>query len=244
MFDWFITPACAKVVEHNVSLLPQAITALTSAIGVVGGVWLGHRLTRQREERTISTKQDAERLFIATELVFLLEQFTEDCAKVTTDRGEPNQHGEYTPVVKQPELNTADISGDWRTLPPLIMYRIRELPVLQNEARRNIAAIAEHSNPPEHAEYFHERQYQYAYLGLRALILSRRLRKLVSLPSTRLDATAWSAQPVLWQVWRQERHRRTQTLILRKQELAVFQFKNQMRDDSRKDPHPRSDATM
>ena len=61
-----------------------------------------------------------------------------------------------------------------------------------------------------------ERQFQYARLGLKAVILARRLRKLVSLPGTRLEATEWSAQPVLWRVWRKKRKERTEAEIRRR----------------------------
>lgn len=239
MADWIIVTEGVKVAKDSVSLWPQIITAVSSAGAALGGVYLTHYFIRRREERAAAAKQASERLFIATELIFLLEQFAEDCARVATDKGEPDQQGEYSPAVKQPELTALDVSGDWRTLPPLIMYRVRELPVLQSEARRAIAAASEHSWAPYHKEGFQERQYQYTRLGLKALILSRRLRKLAGLPGTRLDATEWSAQPVLWQVWRQERHRRALEYILRQRELAAFQINNQVRNDSRKETYAR-----
>lgn len=239
MGDWFIATEGVKIVKDSAGLWPQIITAVASIGGVLSGVSLTHHYTRKREEAAAERKMAADRYFIATELVFKLEDFAEDCARVATDKGEPDQQGEYSPAVKLPELTTLDVSGDWRTLPPLIMYRVRELPVLQSEARRAIAAASEHSWAPYHKEGFQERQYQYARLGLKALILSRRLRKLVCLPGTRIDATEWSAQPVLWQVWRQERHRRALEYILRQRELAAFQINNQMRNDSRKETHAR-----
>ncbi|HDG0630733.1 TPA: hypothetical protein PFA69_004885 [Serratia marcescens] len=226
MGDWFIATEGVKIVKDSASLWPQIITAVSSTGAALGGVYLAHYFTRQREERAAAAKQASERLFIATELVFLLEQFAEGCTQIATDQGEPDQQGEYSPAVKPPELIVLDVSGDWRTLPPLIMYRVRALPILQSEARRDIAAASEHSCPPYHKEGFQERQYQYTRLGLKALLLSRRLRKLAGLPDTRLDATEWSAQPVLWQVWRRERNRRALEYISRHQrELAAFQNK-------------------
>lgn len=171
---------------------------------------------RCHELKVAQDKLESERLFIATELIFLLEQFAECCARLATDSGEQNPEGEYTPTENLPELIITNISGDWRTLPPRIMYRIHELPVLQNEVRRHIAAFYEYySEPPRHSRYFRERQFQYARLGLKAVILARRLRKLVSLPGTRLEATEWSAQPVLWRVWRKKRKERTDAEIRR-----------------------------
>ncbi|WP_379971553.1 hypothetical protein [Edwardsiella ictaluri] len=88
------------------------------------------------------------------------------------------------------------------------MYRIRELPALIRDAERRIVYKTEISTPPQHTEFFKERQYQYARLGIQALILSIRLRRLVGLPPTRQNATKWSAQTVFWTAWRNERKRR------------------------------------
>lgn len=85
-------------------------------------------------------------------------------------------------VTNYPELNLIDVSGDWRTLEPRLMYRIRELPVLQDEAHRAIAYAAEYSDPPWHKDYFRERQYQFTRLGINAVILAVRLRKATGMP--------------------------------------------------------------
>jgi hypothetical protein len=61
------------------------------------------------------------------------------------------------------------------------MYRIRELPVLQNGADRAVSSAAEHDDPPDYSDTFYERRYQYAWLGLKTIILSRRLRNLAQL---------------------------------------------------------------
>ncbi|MEQ0232796.1 hypothetical protein [Klebsiella sp. CN_Kp109] len=172
---------------------------------------------RCHELKVAQDKLESERLFIATELIFLLEQFAEGCARLATDSGELDDQNVYAPDEKLSDLKITGISGNWRTLPPRIMYRIHELPVLQNEVRRHVAASYEHYwEPPNHSRYFRERQFQYARLGLKAVILARRLRKLVSLPGTRLEATEWSAQPVLWMVWRKKRKERTEAEIRRR----------------------------
>ncbi|WP_439070403.1 hypothetical protein ACSJL3_005217 (plasmid) [Serratia nevei] len=220
MGDWFIATEGVEIVKDSPDLWPQIITGVLSAGAAFGDVWYGQWRITQREKEAAAAKLASERLFIATELVFLLERFAEGCAQVAADQGEPDQQGEYSPAVTPPELTVLDVSGDWRPLPPLIMYRIRELPILQSEARRDIAAASEHSWAPYHKDGFQERQYQYARLGLKALILSRRLRKLTGLPDTRLDATEWSAQPVLWKAWQEERNRRSVQARLRRQTIA------------------------
>lgn len=230
-----------KTVVQGASVWIPVLSTLTGGV-LAGGVALlvsrvNHRYAREREaaaaaerlrheQQLTEDKRQKELLYITTELVFTLEIFAEECARVADDSGEPDERGEYRPTTKTPELEISDIKGDWRTLPALIMYRIRELPVLMNEAHRNISAAAEHDWAPYYTESFQERQYQYARLGLKALTLARRLRQLAGLPGTRLDATEWSAQPVLWGRWRLERNRRYQQRILRERELATFQIAN------------------
>ncbi|CAI1208465.1 TPA: hypothetical protein ACKP7A_004685 [Serratia liquefaciens] len=218
MGDWFIATEGVKIVKDSASLWPQIITAVSSAGAALGGVYLAHYFTRRREERAVAAKQASERLFIATELVFLIEQFVEGCAGVATDRGDVNSKAITVPIISVPVLDYSAVAGDWRVLPAKLMYRIRELPVIQGEADRTIHS-AEHI-PPDFDEFFEARQYQYTRLGLKAIIQARRLRQLAGLPHTRLDATAWSAQNVLWKEWRQERKRRRVLAVLMAQSLA------------------------
>ncbi|MCS4320740.1 hypothetical protein M2407_005114 [Serratia sp. BIGb0234] len=220
MGDWFIATEGVKIVKDSAGLWPQIITAVSSAGAALGGVYLAHYFTRRREERAVAAKQASERLFIATELVFLIEQFVEGCAGVATDHGDVNSKAITVPTISVPVLDYSAVAGDWRVLPAKLMYRIRELPVIQGEADRTIHS-AEHI-PPDFDEFFEARQYQYTRLGLKAIIQARRLRQLAGLPHTRLDATPWSAQNVLWKEWREERKRRRVQAVLMAQSLAAL----------------------
>ncbi|MGC0914870.1 hypothetical protein [Pantoea agglomerans] len=197
----------------GISVWVPAITALAGIGGALGSQWLSHHFATARELRASEDKLARERYFIATELVFMLERFAEECARVAMDDGElvppaPGKQCEREPTVEESKINLDGITGDWRVLDPLLMFRIRELPVLQGEANRMIRYAGENDDsPPDYSVYFHERQYQYARLGLKAAIQAKRLCRLSGLPDTRLNATQWSAQPVLWEVWRIARHR-------------------------------------
>lgn len=104
-----------------------------------------------------------------------------------------------------------DSGAAWSVLPAALMYRIRELPILVNEADKYVASVWEHDWSPDYSRTFEERQYQYARAGLKALFSAIRLRRLVGLPGTRLNATPWSAQPKLWNTWKEECRRRSTT---------------------------------
>lgn len=229
MADWFIATEGVKVVKDSASLWPQIITAVSSAGAAFGGVWYGQWRITQREKEEAAAKQASERLFIATELVFVLERFAEGCAKVATDDGERDKQDFMRATQTRPELDLNVITGDWRALEPGLTYAIRELPVLKEWSDREIAGIEESEGPPDYTHTMLERKYLYTRLGLKAILQAKRLRKLAHLPGTRLDATKWSAQPVLWRVWRYERKRRAQMHISRQREQATFHIIMQQR---------------
>lgn len=206
-----------------ISTLAGGVLAGSVAIGVS---WLNHKFAREREEKAMADrlrqeneikqeKIDRERHFIATELVFVLERFAEACSYVASDTGEDNTDPQPTrePTVDYPELSFSDVSGDWRVLDTRLMYRIRELPVLQMEANKVIANVGEGDNYGSRREYFRERWYRYAGLGLKAIIQARRLRRMARFPDTPLARTYWSAQYVMKDVWRIERRRRAKEAI-------------------------------
>lgn len=231
MADWFLATEGVKIVKDSASVWPQIITVVSSAGAALGAVGLTHFFTRRREKAAAEDRLTRERLFIATELVFILERYAEGCARVATDAGEDQlPYKEREPTVNFPDLDLIDVSGDWRVLPGKLMYRIRELPVLQNEANRIIGGVGEYDHPPFYTDYFHERQYQYARLGMKALISAMRLRRAVGLPETRLADTEWSAHPVLWKVWRRERRRRAKIFLDKQKEFAEREVQDALRD--------------
>lgn len=200
-------PLTVQVINQGPGIWGNVATGLITAGAAIAAVMLTHRFTLKREKQASEEKRVREHHFIATELILMLERYAEQCARVANDDGKPNrerQH-EYEPVTALPELNLSAITGDWRVLKPLHMFRIRELPLLQDEADRAIEAEWENFDPPYHTPYFKERQYQYARMGLRSVILAVRLRREAALPVTRLADHAWSAVPLMRSVWRRER---------------------------------------
>lgn len=222
----------ADVISHTeqVKAAVQGVSAWMPVISALGGgvlaggvallvTRLNHSYAREREvmataervrheQQLAEDKRQKELFYITTELVFMLERYAEACARVATDDGKDDDapQPEREAVMDYPELNLADVSGDWRALQFLHMYRIRELPVLQNEAYRAISYAAEIPAPPLHEDYFRERQYQFTRLGIKAVILAVRLRRATGLPETRLtDHDEWSVVSVFRKVWKRER---------------------------------------
>lgn len=218
----------------DVSLWVPVITGLAGIGGAVGSQYVSHIYARQREKNAALRKRHEELLFITTELVFLLEQFAEGCARVATDAGKRDEQDFMRTTQTCPEIDLNVITGDWRSLEHGLMFAIRELPVLKEWSDREIAGLAESEGLPDYTRTIWERQYLYARLGLKAILQARRLRKMAGLPGTRLDATEWSVQPVLWKVWRNERKRRAQEHIIKQRSIAAFQLKKQQHYESRR----------
>ncbi|EMY3602069.1 hypothetical protein AAIP79_004443 [Klebsiella aerogenes] len=210
MADWFIATEGVKVVKDSTSLWPQIITAVSSIGAALGGVSLTHHFTRRREKKAAAGRLESERLFIATELVFILEQFAGGCARVAYDSGYPDVNKKRLFRVKTPCIDFSAISGDWRTLPGMLMYRIREISLLQDETELFLGNLSEPKGTlgiigAAIFDIFDERQYRYTKLGLKASVHARRLRKLVNMPINQFDPQGWTPESALWRKWREKR---------------------------------------
>ncbi|WP_089644623.1 hypothetical protein [Escherichia coli] len=214
-----------KAVVQGVSAWMPVISTLTGGV-LAGGVALlvsrmNHRYAREREAMAAAERQrheimlaedkkEKELYFISTQLVFRLERFAQECAEVVNDDGWEDDKGYTRTSVSAEAFATEDIDGDWRVLPGRLLYRIRELSVLIPEANRYISVVNDNDNPPDWQMTFKERRYQYSRLGMRALLLARRLRQLNVMPSSHLDNDSpWSVQNVLWAEWRKQRKSRS-----------------------------------
>lgn len=196
MADWFIATEGVKVVKDSASLWPQIITAVSSIGAAMGAVCLTHHFTRRREERAIAAKRESERLFIATELVFLLERFAQRCLPAAQDKGERDDKARFKANSSIPELSYASISGDWRSLPAELLYHVQQLEVLREESDSIVHSAFAESTPYDD-DGIVELNNQASRLGIRAIRLSRQLRRLCSMPADRLEDRIWSLWPQL-----------------------------------------------
>lgn len=174
-------PLTVQILNQGPGIWGNVATGLITGGAAIAAVMLTHKFTPRRERSASEDKQKQERYFIATELVFLLEQFAEGCADVTKDFDYTS--GDKSPQISSPVLDYAVVTGDWHALPHPLMYSIRELAVLHKEADRSVAASAGKDNSFHHYETVRERHYQYARLGIKAVIVARRLRKWLVFPT-------------------------------------------------------------
>lgn len=197
------------MVNDMTAWLPVILSGLGivgTLAGALGGQWLSHRFALKREEKQASEKQGRERYFLACELIFLLERFAEASVQPAHDEGE-YEGGEFKYVCSdRPVLDYVGITGDWRYLPPVLVYRLRELRALIEHSERIVSETFNNDFPLDPTEGLFARQYQSARLGLKALFLALRLRQLCGMPPSRMITGRFSAGASLWRVWRSHRH--------------------------------------
>lgn len=207
MGDWFIATEGVKIVKDSPNLWPQIITAVSTIVAAVGSVSLTHRFTRKREQAAAEQKIAADRYFIATELVFLLERFAQHCALAAIAQGEFDPDGKTEVEHSLPEIDYDSVSGDWRSLPPDLMYRLGQLSVLSHEAVVAVNVTFYEDTPYSDWGVF-ELHSQAARMGLKAIRLARHLRKLCDMPQDGLSADLSPTRRTLLQARSKDFHAR------------------------------------
>lgn len=148
--------------------------------------YVSHRLTSSTEN---DSRQRRAR-YLATRVVCILDPFSSRCADIVHDDGLTDHEGISHPRETVPELHFPD-DVDWQSIDVTLMYNILSLPNEIDSANASVTFVGDEvASPPDFEEYFDERQYQYARLGLLSLELSDQLRKRYRLPPR--DTEAWS----------------------------------------------------
>ena len=130
-------------------------------------------------------KKDAE--YLAIQVSCALERFVAGCAAVVADNGlcegQTDERGYYQTQVQPPIFETDSLKVEWKALPGKLMYEVLDFPYRAELASQFVSAAFESDCPPDFAEGFDERQYQYAMLGIAASELVEKLRNHVDLPA-------------------------------------------------------------
>ncbi len=164
---------------------------LTTAFIGFGGVVVGAFITMTKDVWMHRSNQKRESVFLSIRVMALLDRFADDCMYVAQDSGEWDHGGQhFGATTKTPDFNPGSVDVQWKTLPPLLLHRIMDLPQQIVTARALLSHIEDVAwDPPEHPEYSEERRIQFATLGLEALDLSSTLRLRSGLPQR--STAAW-----------------------------------------------------
>ena len=238
-------PLTVQVINQGPGIWGNMATGLITAGAAIAAVMLTHRFTLHREklaaekkftrEVEVQKEKDArDQFFLATELIFILEKFGEECVPPATDYGDAEDASGFSVAESFiPEINFADVKGDWRSLPPLLMYRLRELEVMLAESGNIISAAFKHDDPPDYVEGFFIRRQESVRLGIRAFVLSAKLRNLCDMPEMKHAGNAWSAPNRLWHQYREHSSIRisaARNRISLSSELSRFAYNKRKRE--------------
>lgn len=162
-------------------------SAISACAGLVG-VWLGGRLTWQREAQRETERIVKEASYLAILVVAHLDRLATACLYVAyddgTEEGRPaGTGGCHATTVSTPNFDPLEIDVNWKALPQKLMYDILGLAYRIEQLNRELAQEWL-DDPPEYTEFFWARQYGYAVLGLTISDLAQRLREHASLPSS------------------------------------------------------------
>ncbi|CAE6695873.1 MULTISPECIES: hypothetical protein [Paraburkholderia] len=161
-------------------------SAIFGLVGVIIGAILTATLTVVRELWFQRRKDAKDREYLAVQVSGQLERYVAECMEVARDyglyQGQRNALNECEAQAEEPKFEPELLKVEWKSLPVDLMYEILDFPIRAEEAKRHSDSAYEHAFPPDYEDWFVERQYQYAKLGLAASSLAARLRDNVGLP--------------------------------------------------------------
>jgi hypothetical protein len=194
------------------------LTALVTTVGT----WFvtRYQLSRQAEIERAARKEELDRTatYLAVRVSSVLDPFVTGCVAVINDSGLPDQQGEMYPEERTPTLDLPQ-DVDWKSIDPHLMDRILSLPNEMARAEDTIAFVGDMiSGPPDHSEWFAERRYQWAKLGLMAMDLARDLRDRYKL--LQRDYSIYDPREVLERAFRKEDGMRKKGAVTAKRIVA------------------------
>lgn len=147
-----------------------------AVIGLIGVV-VGAGLTYLRERSAEKRKASKDAALLAAIIGGELDKFISSCADVAQDDGEVDRDTGFTNErTEVPSFDPSKFAVEWRSIDEKIMFDIHDLPYQIGFSNDAISATGEYDSPPDYSEWFDERQYQYARLGLHCVNIVARLR--------------------------------------------------------------------
>ena len=164
----------------------------------LAGVVVGFTLTTLKDWWKHKATLQNDRYYLSVLTVSKLDVFFGMSCAVVSDKGTYMTRGEgqesRTYLEEQTEVpifELGSIDVDWRCLPQELMFELLTFPAKKEQANNMIAGAREQECPPDFDEFFQERRYQYATLGLKAVNLATRLRTLSKLPAHKYGEKCW-----------------------------------------------------
>ena len=154
---------------------------MDSGIASLIGVVVGSSLTLGKDWLMLWKKDRKDLVLLAIQVAAQLEKFAADCASVAGDDGEEDEHGFTQTSVASPTFDVKAHDVEWKVVRPDLLLKILDLPYQVELADGAISVAADFADAPDYWEFFEERQYQYAGLGIGAAELAAELRSVAKI---------------------------------------------------------------
>lgn len=152
---------------------------MSDAVSGLIGVVVGAIITGAKDELVRWRTRRNHGEYLAIRVVSILDRYVEGCIEVVNDDGlafgQRGPDGCLSPQASLPDFEVQSLDVDWKCISAKLMYGILSFPTLIYSANQHISAANDYAaGPPDYEEFFEERQYQYAVLGLKAAKLAVR----------------------------------------------------------------------
>lgn len=167
--------------------IPVLVALIAAAVSLFG-VFLSGRLALSRERETLAHKDSREReekrilnerhaAYLAGVVAGPLENLSSACEAVAFDHGREDESGYTYSTTETPTFDPEKYQVEWSVLPGSLMFSLLDLPHKIRQAHTIIDGSAEHSTPPDFPEFFEQRRYQFAKIGIESAHIAAELRR-------------------------------------------------------------------
>ncbi|WP_318465704.1 hypothetical protein [Photobacterium leiognathi] len=151
-------------------------------VAILGGL-AAFLLNFVKDKKTEQTSKTVSIHYLAIIITASLERFITDSMSVVYDNGRCDKDGYRYTTVSTPTFSPLEYDVEWKALNHELLYDIFIFSQLITDVDNNIAAVYEYSSmPPDFESFYDARIAHYAALGLIAIDLVERLRKVGNLP--------------------------------------------------------------
>lgn len=155
--------------SSNLIDLCRGVHMVTAIFGLICVV-VGALLTLAREWWFHRHKTQKEREYLAVVASCALDAYARQCAAVAADdglyHGQTDQDGYHRIQTDTPKFEPEKLAVEWKSLPARLMYQILDFPNQADLAESKVEGAFDYSaTPPDFAEGFEERMFEYAKLG-------------------------------------------------------------------------------
>jgi len=156
------------------------VSAMISAFSGLLGAALGVRWTIKATKEQAEVTRLSNAQYLTIHVALALERFAESCYGISFDIGEEDGRPAGTDGQCQAtrfvvEFEPLELGVDWKSLPGQLMYDVLTFP----QRWRGVVAPLDdwhaYYDPPDHSEYFADRQRLFTKVGIEAIELAQRL---------------------------------------------------------------------